>query len=294
MVSNAWSSERVQHDGHDGADRRLAGDGLDRCRDEPPMVRRGRCARRVSVGSGTTLIFTGPGSDGIWFTDDDVQSGYGANEIIYCGYRYNPETQLYYVRNRTYNPILGRWIQRDPIGYSGGVNLYEYVGGKTPISIDPLGQDCLVSFACHLVNSSTHDHGCVRECHYQCIENHRANVPGTGSIIACWNLPPGKIVTADDRTFWNLACFLTLGLCGRPGKCPRSSTTQKMYYAPAGGSWGNCSRMACRADCARTRSLQEALCNGATGHAAVLACKAAATTEYLFCVSICNAFCKHI
>jgi RHS repeat-associated protein len=28
----------------------------------------------------------------------------------------DPETELYYVRNRMYNPALGRWIQRDPIG----------------------------------------------------------------------------------------------------------------------------------------------------------------------------------
>ena len=27
----------------------------------------------------------------------------------------DPETQLYYVRNRTYSPTLGRWLQRDPI-----------------------------------------------------------------------------------------------------------------------------------------------------------------------------------
>ena len=76
---------------------------------------------------GNTLVFTGLGADGVWFTDDDTQYSYGANEIIYCGYRFNPETQLYYVRNRTYHPVLGRWLQRDPIGYSGGINLYEYV-----------------------------------------------------------------------------------------------------------------------------------------------------------------------
>ena len=88
---------------------------------------------------GNTLIFTGPGADGIWFTDDDVQSSYGANEIIFCGYRFDPETELYYVRARTYNPTLGRWIQRDPIGYAGGINLYEYVGGRADAALDPLG-----------------------------------------------------------------------------------------------------------------------------------------------------------
>ena len=75
---------------------------------------------------GNTLIFTAPDTTGNWWGDAAVQSDYGANEIIFCGYRFDPETQLYYVRNRTYNPALGRWIQRDPIGYAGGVNLYGY------------------------------------------------------------------------------------------------------------------------------------------------------------------------
>ncbi len=88
---------------------------------------------------GNTLIFTGPVADGIWFTDDDVQSSYGANDIIYCGYRFDPETELYHVRARTYNPTLGRWIQRDPIGYAGGVNLYEYVEGQPTTGLDPVG-----------------------------------------------------------------------------------------------------------------------------------------------------------
>ncbi|NNM87490.1 MAG: RHS repeat-associated core domain-containing protein, partial [Phycisphaerae bacterium] len=88
---------------------------------------------------GNTIIFTGPGTDGVWFTDDDLQSNYGANEIIFCGYRYDAETQLYYVRNRTYNPPLGRWIQRDPIGYMVGTNLFEYVYGMPTIQLDPDG-----------------------------------------------------------------------------------------------------------------------------------------------------------
>ena len=88
---------------------------------------------------GNTLIFIEPGSDGRWFTDDDVQSSYCANEIIYCGYRYDPESQLYYVRNRTYNSVLGRWIQRDPIGYSGGINLSAYVDSSPAGAADRSG-----------------------------------------------------------------------------------------------------------------------------------------------------------
>ncbi len=108
--------------------------------------RRDKCGAIVEAYAtdayGNTLIFTGPGADGVWFTDDDVQSDYGANSIIYCGYRFDPETKNYYVRNRTYNPALGRWLQRDPIGYDGGINLYGYVESAPVTEFDPAGMDC--------------------------------------------------------------------------------------------------------------------------------------------------------
>ena len=44
------------------------------------------------------------------------------------------------VRNRTYNPPLDRWVQGDPVGYQGGANLYEYVGGSPGRTQDPTGQ----------------------------------------------------------------------------------------------------------------------------------------------------------
>jgi RHS repeat-associated protein len=51
------------------------------------------------------------------------------NSILYCGYRFDWETGLYDVRNRMYHPTLGRWGQRDPLGYVDGMSLYEYVRG---------------------------------------------------------------------------------------------------------------------------------------------------------------------
>jgi RHS repeat-associated protein len=68
-----------------------------------------------------------------------VQSSYGANEIIYCGYRYDPESENYYVRNRYYSPTLGRWLTRDPIGYEGGINLYAYVASSPVGNVDAAG-----------------------------------------------------------------------------------------------------------------------------------------------------------
>jgi RHS repeat-associated protein len=88
---------------------------------------------------GNTIIFTGPGPDNTWFTDDDTQSSYGANDIIYCGYRYDAETENYYVRNRYYSPAPGRWLTRDLIGVEGGVNLYEYAGSAPAGATDEHG-----------------------------------------------------------------------------------------------------------------------------------------------------------
>ncbi len=101
---------------------------------------------------GQTIIYTGPGPDGVWFTDDDVGSGftYGANDMIFCGYRYDPETRLYHVRNRMFltdaeGISVGRWLQRDPIGYAGGVNVYEYVGGRAVAEVDTSGNNGAVA-----------------------------------------------------------------------------------------------------------------------------------------------------
>ena len=40
---------------------------------------------------------------------------------------------------RYYQPLTGRWLSRDPIGESGGVNLYGFVGNDGVNSIDRLG-----------------------------------------------------------------------------------------------------------------------------------------------------------
>ena len=61
------------------------------------------------------------------------------NEILFCGYRYDPETSLYHVRHRMYHSTLGRWLQRDPLGYVDGMGLYQYVGSMPGAATDPEG-----------------------------------------------------------------------------------------------------------------------------------------------------------
>lgn len=46
---------------------------------------------------------------------------------------------LAHVRRRAFRIDLGRWIQRDPSGYSDGNNLYQYVRGRSASTTDPSG-----------------------------------------------------------------------------------------------------------------------------------------------------------
>jgi len=62
-----------------------------------------------------------------------------ANEILYCGYRFDPESGLYHVRYRYYHPTLGRWLQRDLIGYVDGMSLYQYAGSSAVSRLDSSG-----------------------------------------------------------------------------------------------------------------------------------------------------------
>jgi RHS repeat-associated protein len=62
------------------------------------------------------------------------------NEILYCGYRWDPESGLYHVRRRPYHPTLGRWLAPDPIVYGDGMNRSQYVGGNPAVAMDPYGQ----------------------------------------------------------------------------------------------------------------------------------------------------------
>ncbi|CAM4250288.1 RHS repeat-associated core domain-containing protein [Serratia silvae] len=56
------------------------------------------------------------------------------------GQHYDEETGLHYNRHRYYDPMLGRYINQDPIGLLGGMNLYSYP--LNPLQWgDPLGLD---------------------------------------------------------------------------------------------------------------------------------------------------------
>ncbi len=61
------------------------------------------------------------------------------NPFFYTGRELDIESGLYYFRARYYDPVAGRFISEDPIGFIGGPNIYEYVNGNPVNMTDPLG-----------------------------------------------------------------------------------------------------------------------------------------------------------
>ncbi len=66
------------------------------------------------------------------------ESAIVTNPIRYQGQYFDEETELHYNRYRYYDPSIGQFISQDPIGLSGGSNLYRYAP-NTLAWHDPLG-----------------------------------------------------------------------------------------------------------------------------------------------------------
>jgi len=61
------------------------------------------------------------------------------NVFGFQGLPKDPETGLIYVRNRYYDPELGRFITADPLGYVDGPSMYQFAGYSPVNFSDPLG-----------------------------------------------------------------------------------------------------------------------------------------------------------
>ncbi|MGN0179061.1 MAG: RHS repeat-associated core domain-containing protein, partial [Monoglobaceae bacterium] len=59
------------------------------------------------------------------------------NPFRYCGEYYDAESGLIYLRNRYYDPSVGRFISEDPA--KDGSNWYAYCGNNPVMFVDPLG-----------------------------------------------------------------------------------------------------------------------------------------------------------
>jgi RHS repeat-associated protein len=61
------------------------------------------------------------------------------NTFRFPGQYYDEETGLHYNYFRDYQPMIGRYVEADPIGLEGGENLYIYALSDPVKQIDPMG-----------------------------------------------------------------------------------------------------------------------------------------------------------
>lgn len=142
FVTDAANREVLEYDGASGAILRWYAYGLG-----PNDVLN---QMNIAASTRATLIPDIQGSVIAWL---DAGSGalskigylpYGKSAattpFAFTGQRIDPETNgLYYYRARHYFPAWGRFLQPDPIGYTGGSNLYAYVGNDPTNNTDPSG-----------------------------------------------------------------------------------------------------------------------------------------------------------
>lgn len=144
---------------------------IDTLPDEKPVIRR-YTWQPESQGADLPLVVTDVASDQSYFYTADgnknISELVDAAGNIAAHYEYDPfgkintqngayaannpfrfsseyfddETGLVYYNYRYYSPELGRWINRDPIGERGGVNLYIMVDNSPINKTDLLGLEC--------------------------------------------------------------------------------------------------------------------------------------------------------
>jgi RHS repeat-associated protein len=88
---------------------------------------------------GKWQVFSAGGADSTWFTNDDTIADDASCQYGHQGLLHDEESGLIYNRARMLHPVLGRFVQRDPIGHVDGMNPYEYEHGNTASLEDPLG-----------------------------------------------------------------------------------------------------------------------------------------------------------
>lgn len=77
------------------------------------------------------------------FGEAHLVSGSADMPLRFPGQIYDPETRLHQNWHRDYDPSIGRYIESDPIGLAGGINVYAYAEGNPVRWRDPFGLDAI-------------------------------------------------------------------------------------------------------------------------------------------------------
>jgi len=104
------------------------------------------CVAHDGNGNVTALVDAGSGNETARYEYGpfgDLTQANGlmarANPIRFSSKYHDDATGLIYYGYRFYSPLLQRWLNRDPLGEEGGLNLYGFVANDPINAVDPLG-----------------------------------------------------------------------------------------------------------------------------------------------------------
>lgn len=113
------------------------------------------------------------------------------SDFGYADLFYHQKSGLYLTKYRAYDPDTGRWLSRDPVGESAGLNLYSYVGANPINRIDPLGEDWVYSQSTgQLTNTNTP--GVIYGSGYSGSSDGGVNNPALQNVPNTGPLPQGQ------------------------------------------------------------------------------------------------------
>jgi RHS repeat-associated protein len=170
------------------------------------------------------------------------------NRYTYTGREWNNDINQYHFRARMYDPSLGRFCSRDPIGYRGDRLLYGYVRGRALNKKDPSGL-VPIEFQFNAFISSIHDpdgDGWIPEpgpfgiigYHFS-TDKRLAGTPGTSRISYKVSIDSCQI-GKKPPTFGGSTGATHRGIIGEDGTVFLVDTRTAEFHSNTGGTAYNC------------------------------------------------------